>query len=148
IFQGTRGLPGLISSKGVSELKLSSWDAMGKAVEDVISAVTMLDKAGFHGPYSLALAPNRYNLLFRRYPQGGTELEYIQALVTEGVLKAPIMESGGVLMASGRQYAAIVLGQDMSLGFIGPAGSESLEFSLSESIALLIREPKAICVLK
>jgi hypothetical protein len=69
-------------------------------------------------------------------------------MISEGVLKAPIMESGGVLMASGRQYAAIVLGQDMSLGFIGPAGSESLEFSLSESIALLIREPKAICVLK
>jgi uncharacterized linocin/CFP29 family protein len=148
IFHGTRGQPGLLSSKGASELKLSSWDAMGKAVEDVISAVTLLDKAGFHGPYSLALAPNRYNLLFRRYPQGGTELEYIEALVTEGVLKAPIMESGGVLMASGRQYAAIVLGQDMSLGFIGPAGSENLEFSLSESIALLVREPKAICVLK
>jgi uncharacterized linocin/CFP29 family protein len=148
VFHGTRGLPGLLSSKGVSELKLSSWDAMGKAVEDIISAVTLLDKQGFHGPYSLALAPSRYNLLFRRYPQGGTELEYVQALITDGVFKAPIMESGGVLIASGRQYAAIVLGQDMSLGFIGPAGSDSLEFSLSESIALLVREPKAVCVLK
>lgn len=147
IFQGIRGAPGLLSSKGASDLKLSAWNDMGKAVEDVVSGVTLLDKAGFHGPYALALAPSRYNLLFRRYPQGGTELEYVQAVVTEGVFKAPILESGGVLIASGRQYAAIVLGQDMSVGFIGPVG-ESLEFTISESLALLVREPKAICMLK
>lgn len=147
IFHGIRGAPGLLSSKGGSELKLSAWGDMGKAVEDVVSGVTLLDKAGFHGPYALALSPSRYNLLFRRYPQGGTELEYVQAVVTEGVFKSPILESGGVLIASGRQYAAIVLGQDMSVGFIGPVG-ESLEFTISESLALLVREPKAICVLK
>jgi uncharacterized linocin/CFP29 family protein len=49
-------------------------------------------------------------------------------------------------MASGRQYASIVLGQDMTLGYNVPVG-ENLEFSVSESLALLIREPKAICVL-
>jgi uncharacterized linocin/CFP29 family protein len=147
IFNGVHGLPGLLSRKGGAELKLSAWDSMGKAVDDIVSAVTLLDKAGFHGPYTLALAPGRYNLLFRRYPQGGTELEYVQAIVTEGVYKAPALESGGVLMASGRQYAAIVLGQDMSVGFIGPVG-ENLEFSISESLALLLREPKAVCVLK
>jgi hypothetical protein len=35
----------------------------------------------------------------------------------------------------------------MSVGFIGPVG-ENLEFSISESLALLVREPKAICVMK
>ncbi|HIC93259.1 MAG TPA: bacteriocin, partial [Anaerolineae bacterium] len=59
----------------------------------------------------------------------------------------PILESGGGLLASGRQYASIVLGQDMAIGFIGPVG-EKLEFSISESLALLIRQPGAICVLK
>lgn len=147
IFEGMQGLPGLLTAPGAAELQLSAWDKMGKAVEDIISAVTLLDAAGFHGPYSLALAPNRYNLLFRRYPQGGTELEYIQALVTDGVFKAPVLNNGGVLIASGRQYASIVLGQDMSVGFIGPVG-ENLEFSISESLALLLREPKAICLLK
>jgi len=147
IFEGLRQAPGLMTSKGSSEQKLSAWDSMGKAVEDIIAAVTNLDKSGFHGPYTLALAPGRYNLLFRRYPQGGTELEYLQALVTDGIFKAPILGGGGVLLASGKQYASIVLGQDMSLGFIGPAG-ECLEFSISESLALLVREPKAVCVLK
>ena len=147
IFNGIPGMQGLLTADGAGKFKLSQWDSIGKAVDDVISAVTILDKAGFHGPYTMALSPSRYNLLFRRYPQGGTELEYLQALVTDGIFKLPIMDSGGVLMVSGRQYASIVLGQDMTVGFIGPSG-ENLEFSISESLALLIRQPKAICTLK
>ncbi len=147
IFNGATGLQGLLNAEGTGKYKMASWETIGKAAEDVIAAVTLLDKAGFHGPYTMALAPNRYNLLFRRYPQGGTELEHIQSIVTDGVFKAPILENGGVLMASGRQYAAIVMGQDMTVGFIGPVG-ENLEFSISESLALLIREPKAIVMLK
>jgi len=147
VFNGVSGLQGLLTADGASKTKLSAWDSIGKAVDDVISAITMLDKAGFHGPYTLALAPNRYNLLFRRYPQGGTELEYLQALVTDGIFKVPLLESGGVLMASGQQFSSIVLGQDMTIGYIGPV-DENLEFSISESLALLIRAPKSICTLK
>jgi hypothetical protein len=40
-----------------------------------------------------------------------------------------------------------VLGQDMMIGFIGPSGGE-LEFSISESLALRVRQPKSICVLE
>lgn len=50
-------------------------------------------------------------------------------------------------MASGRQFAFIVLGQDMAIGLVGPTGEE-IEFSISESLAPLIRQPQAICVLK
>lgn len=147
IFNGAAGAQGLLNTAGAGSYKLNSWDAVGKAAEDIIGAVTMLDKAGFHGPYAIALAPGLYNQLFRRYPQGGTELEHIQTIVTDGVFKAPVLESGGVLLASGRQYASIVLGQDMTVGFVGPMG-ENLEFSVSESLALLVREPKAIVTLK
>lgn len=147
IFNGATGLQGLMNAEGTGKYKMATWDTIGKAAEDVIAAITLLDKAGFHGPYTMALSPSRYNLLFRRYSQGGTELEHVQSIVTDGVFKAPILEAGGVLMASGRQYAAIVLGQDMTVGFIGPVG-ESLEFSVSESLALLIREPRAIVTLK
>ncbi|HWQ20202.1 MAG TPA: family 1 encapsulin nanocompartment shell protein [Methanotrichaceae archaeon] len=147
IFNGAQEVPGLMNAPGSSEYKLSTWDAVGKAADEIIGAITLLDKAGFHGPYSMALAPARYNLLLRRYPQGGTELEHISTMVTDGIYKAPLLKSGGVLLASGRQYAAIVLGQDMAVGFIGPAG-EMLEFSITESLAPVIREPKAVCVLK
>jgi uncharacterized linocin/CFP29 family protein len=148
IFNGMPPAPGLLTVEGSNELKLSPWDEVGTAAEDIIKALTILDNAGFHGPYSLALAPSRYNLLFRRYPRGNfSEMEHVKAMVTGGVFKAPILESGGVLLASGRQFASIVLGQDMTIGFIGPTGEE-IEFSISESLAPLIRQPQAICVLK
>ncbi|RPJ54353.1 MAG: bacteriocin, partial [Methanobacteriota archaeon] len=129
IYQGAQNLPGLLTTKGISSLKVSSWEGVGTAAEDIIKAMTVLDEAGFHGPYSLALAPGLYNQLFRRYPESAlTELEHIRSIVTEGVFKAPVLESGGVLIAWGRQYASIVIGQDMTVGFIGPVG-EKLEFS-------------------
>jgi uncharacterized linocin/CFP29 family protein len=96
----------------------------------------------------MGLAPRRYNLLFRRYPQGeGTELGHLRTIVTGGICKAPVLKDGGVLLASGKQFAEIVLGQDMSVGFIGPA-EENLEFSISESLVPVIHAPGAICVLK
>lgn len=148
IFKGTREAPGLLSSRGANQLKLSNWNEVGTAAGDIIKAITALDGSGFHGPYTLALTPERYNLLLRRYPTGHfSELEHIKTMATEGVIKAPSLESGGVLLASGRQFASIVVGQDMTVGFIGPVG-ERLEFSVSESLTPFIRVPKAICVLK
>jgi uncharacterized linocin/CFP29 family protein len=148
VFQGTRETAGLMTVKGGSSLKLSAWGEVGAAADDIIKAITLLDAAGFHGPYVMALAPARYNLLLRRYPNGNsTELEHIKTAVTDSVFKAPVLENGGVLLASGGQYASIVLGQDMTVGFVGPSG-ERLEFTVSESLTPYIRQPKAICLLK
>lgn len=148
VFNGRRQVAGLLTVPGSSSLELSSWDEVGAAADDIIKGVTSLDGAGFHGPYTLALAPGRYNLLFRRYPTGqATELEHVKTVVTEGVFKAPALAGGGVLLASGRQFASIVLGQDMTIGFIGPQ-DERLQFSISESLVLFIRAAGAICILK
>jgi len=148
VFQGTAGIPGLLSARGSPVAKISPWESVGAAAEEVIAAVTTLDDGGFHGPYALGLAPSRYNLLLRRYPQGeGTELDHMRTIVTGGIYKAPTLTGGGVLLATGRQYAEIVLGQDMSVGFIGPA-EENLEFSISESLVPVIHTPAAVCVLK
>jgi uncharacterized linocin/CFP29 family protein len=150
IFNGLAKLrlPGLLNVPGHNKVKLSAWEKVGDAADDLIKALTALDDSGFHGPYSLALAPSRYNLLFRRYPQGNqTEMEHLQSMVTAGIFKAPILKDGGVLLASGLQYASIVIGQDMSIGFIGPSDGD-LEFSISESLVLRVRQPKSICVLE
>jgi uncharacterized linocin/CFP29 family protein len=148
VFQGAPVIAGLLSAKGSQSVKISPWEAVGAAAEEIIKAVTALDDGGFHGPYSMGLAPARYNLLFRRYPQGeGTELDHMKSIVTGGIFKVPVLGDGGVLLASGKQYAEIVLGQDMSVGFIGPAG-ENLEFSISESLVPVIHTPGAVCVLK
>lgn len=147
IFSGIQDTPGLLGAEGSNSLALGKWDKIGAAADQVINAVTLLDNAGFHGPYCMGLAPARYNLLLRRYPQGdGTELDHIRSILGGDIIKAPVMKSGGVLLASGRQYCSLVIGQDMSIGFNGPAG-DAFEFSISESLALLIRAPEAICVL-
>jgi uncharacterized linocin/CFP29 family protein len=148
IFNGMHNMPGLLTVEGANSMNLLSWDEVGAAAKGLIEAITRLDDAGFHGPYSLALAPERYNLLFRLYPQGKqSELEHIKTMVTDGVFKTPILKSGGVLLASKAQCASIVLGQDMSTGYVGPAGAMQ-EFTISESLTVRIRQPQAICVLK
>ena len=148
LFNGTSGSPGLLNVEGCASLTLTKWDKIGTAADQMIEAVTRLDEAGFHGPYCLALAPPLYNMLLRRYPQGdGTELDHLRTIITEGIVKAPVLKKGGVLLASGRQYLSVVIGQDMVIGYNGPVG-DGLEFEVLESLALFIRSPDAICVLK
>jgi uncharacterized linocin/CFP29 family protein len=150
IFNGSEelGVPGLMTVEGANSLALSDWGDVGTAAQDMIQAVTVLDQAGFHGPYTLALAPARYNLLFRRYERGNfSEMEHVKTIVTDGVYKAPGLGDGGVLLATGRQNASIVLGQDMTVGFVGPEG-DRIAFSISESLVPRVRRPNAICVLE
>jgi uncharacterized linocin/CFP29 family protein len=147
IFNGIQDVPGLLGAEGSGSLALAKWDKVGTAADQIINAVTLLDDAGFHGPYCMGLAPAQYNPLLRRYPQGdGTELDHIRTIIGGDVVKVPVLKKGGVLLASGRQYCSLVIGQDMSIGYNGPAG-DALEFSISESLALLIRAPESICVL-
>lgn len=148
VFNGGAQVPGLLSIEGSNRMNLLSWEEVGAAANDIIQAITRLDDAGFHGPYSLALAPERYNLLFRLYPQGKrSELEHLQTMVTGGIYKTPALDSGGLLLASTANCASVVLGQDMNVGYVGPMGDKQ-EFLVSESLTLRIRRPSAICVLK
>jgi uncharacterized linocin/CFP29 family protein len=148
IFHGRSGVPGLLTVEGSKSMNLLDWEEVGAAAKGIIQAITILDDAGYHGPYSLALAPERYNLLFRLYPQGKqSEMEHIKTMVTDGVYKTSALNSGGVLLASTVQCASVVLGQDMSVGYIGP-DADRQEFFVSESVTVRIQQPQAICVLK
>jgi len=150
VFNGSEalGAPGLLTADGVHRRDLDDWNDIGSAAGDVIAAVTELDGAGFHGPFALALSPGRYNLLFRLYERGDvTEMAHLGQIAADGIVKAPALRSGGVLMASGRQFATIVLGQDLAAGLIGPV-SGGYEFTLAESMALRLMEPRAVCVLR
>jgi len=150
IFNGSKalGLKGLLNIEGTHSVKLKSWDDVGAAADNIIQAVTALDGAGFHGPYAMALTPKLYNLLFRRYPQGNaTELEHLNQIISDGIVKAPAVQAGGILLCTSGPFANIVLGQDLMTGFNGPAGN-AYEFPVSESVALWLTQPEAICILK
>jgi uncharacterized linocin/CFP29 family protein len=150
LFNGSKALrvEGLLNAKGILSSDLKSWSSVGAAVDGVVAAANKLDAAGFHGPYALALTPGLYNMLFRLYPQTGvTELEHLKQIAADGVIKAPGIAAGGVLLATGKQFATIVLGQDITAGFTGPKG-RAYEFTVSSSVALRLLEPASVCALK
>ncbi|MEN3185093.1 MAG: family 1 encapsulin nanocompartment shell protein [Atribacterota bacterium] len=148
IFRGIEQWPGLLTLPQSLRFSLHSWEKVGQASLDIINAVSLLDETGFHGPYALALAPSLYNLLLRRYPAGHhTELAHIQEIVQDRVIKAPILQSGGILINVNETYAALILGQDMQIGFLG-TDQDGFFLSISESLGLLIQEPRSICILE
>ncbi|HVO94574.1 MAG TPA: family 1 encapsulin nanocompartment shell protein, partial [Terriglobales bacterium] len=100
IYQGQAEfhLGGLLTVAGRQNLNARDWSSVDEVLEDVIRAVNLLDEKGYRGPYGLALAPELYNNLFRRYP--GSELlqiEHLKRLCTRGIVKAAI--AGGVLVS-------------------------------------------------
>ncbi|MFQ6097122.1 MAG: family 1 encapsulin nanocompartment shell protein [Armatimonadota bacterium] len=150
VFHGSKALDieGLLTASGASRLTVSDWSQEGAAVDDLIKAITGLDEAGFSGPYAAALAPALHNALFGRYKQGNmTYLDHARQALTAGIVKAPVLASGGVVLAAGKQFASIVVGRDMTTGFIGPSGTD-YEFIVLESICPAITVGEAICVLE
>ncbi len=150
VFNGLSSLNvvGLLDTPRVRSIKLRPWNVVGDAVQDIISAVGELDAAGFLGPYALALTPKSYNHLFRLYPQSDTtELEHARQVVTDRIIKAPALPGGGVLIDTSGPFANIVLGQDLMTSFVGPAPGR-YQFAILESVALWVRVPEAICILK
>jgi uncharacterized linocin/CFP29 family protein len=147
VFQGSTRMAGLLSAKGVLHAGLADWGKIGAAQTDLIAAVDTLDGAGFHGPYTVALSPQRYNLLLRRFETAAvSELDVIREMATGGVVKAPGLADGGVILQSGKEFAHIVIGQDMAIGYTGPAAGR-LEFYVAESLAVRVLVPPAVCVL-
>jgi len=138
------GLEGLLTARGRHEADMHDWRKVEQALDDVLQAVNKLDGSGFHGPYALALSPELYNNLFRRYE--GTDmlqLEHLRRLCELGVYKAAIDAAVLVDPHVGR----LMVGQDLMAGY---SGNDGIHFQLfvSESMVLMLDEPEAVCVLK
>ena len=136
-------LPGLLTVKGRNTHTGGDWSNLDQVLDDLIAAVNILDGKGYRGPYGVALAPTLYNNLFRHYP--GTELlqiQHIERLCTRGIVKAAI--AGGVVVAP--DVGPIVLGQDLQVIYVNP-GPAHYNFAVSESLALKIDAPDAICTI-
>jgi ferritin-like protein len=95
------------------------------------------------GPYGLALAPELYNSLFRRYAGSDLlQIEHLKRLCTRGIVKAAI--DGCVLVA--RDVGSIVLGQDLQVSYLTSDAAHE-HFAVSESLVLKIEAPDAICTI-
>lgn len=145
IYQGQADfhLGGLLTVEGRHHLEMRSWDNVDEVLDNVISAVNLLDNKGYRGPYGLALAPELYNNLFRRYAGSDLlQIEHLKRLCTRGIVKAAI--DGGVLVAP--DVGSIVLGQDLQVEHLASDAAHE-QFAISESLVLKIEAPDAICTI-
>jgi uncharacterized linocin/CFP29 family protein len=141
--QADFGLQGLLTVSGHNEVKQGDWSNLDTALNDVLTAVTTLDVAGFHGPCALALPPLHYNHLFRHYENTDLlQVEHLKSLCTNGVYKAAVDRP--VLVDE--HVGVLVLGQDLHVGY---AGSDGIHYQLfaCESLVLRLDQPGAVCVL-
>jgi uncharacterized linocin/CFP29 family protein len=137
------GLPGLLTVEGRQHVAGSDWTSPENALQDVLSAATALDESGFRGPYALALAPARYNNLFRLFPGSDVlPLEHLRRLCTAGIYKTAI--EGGALVDA--RVGVLIQGQDFHAGYVGHDGVH-YQLYISESIVLRIDEPRAVCTI-
>jgi uncharacterized linocin/CFP29 family protein len=137
------GVEGLLTARGRNEVQMEDWSKVEQSLNDVLKAVEELDKAGFYGPYALALPPTHYNNLFKRYE--GTDMlqhDHLRRLCKLGIFKASIEDA--VLVDA--RVGKLVVGQDAMTGYSSNDGIHYYLF-ISESIVPLLTEHKAICTL-
>lgn len=137
------GIAGLLTADGRTKVDGGDWSDVNRALKDVLAAVNALGKAGFRGPYALALSPEWYNSLYRLYD--GTDmlqLKHFSRIFTRGVFKAPI-EGGAVLDP---RAATLIVGQDLRVGYASGDGTHHGLF-MSESLVLRIDDAAAICTI-
>ena len=136
-------LGGLLTVDGRQNVKAGNWDNVDEVLGDVITAVNVLDGRGYRGPYGLALAPELYNSLFRRYAGSDLlQIEHLKRLCTRGIVKAAI--EGCVLVA--RDVGSLVIGQDLQVSHLTSDAAHE-QFAVSESLVLKIEAPDAICTI-
>lgn len=150
VFHGNaaHGLPGLIGGAG-THVALANWGKVEAAFQNVAAAREALVGAGFFGPYALVLSPDLYARVQRIMPNTGRlEIQFLADLATGGVFQAPTMPAKtALLIASGPENLDLVVAQDLTTAYLGPDGMDHL-FRTLESLALRIKQPKAICLLK
>lgn len=151
VFNGDAelGLDGLLTISGRKVLPLSSWEQVGSAFQDVISALTHLGAEGFYGPYALVVPPRLYARMHGVHERTGVlEIRNIEELTTAGVFQSPVMpDDKALVLAVGGQNMDLAVAQDLTVGSLGPE-KMNIRLRVFEVVALRIKRPKAIVTLE
>lgn len=139
---------GLLTAKGTLSAGMGNWADPSAAISAVANAVGQLLSQGMQGPFALAINPITFSRLLT--PVNGMQLALtlVQQIVTGGVFQTAVLAEGeAVVVANGRENLELVIGQDLVTAYVGPEGLDH-HFRLIESLALRIRRPTAIAVLR
>jgi uncharacterized linocin/CFP29 family protein len=151
IFNGNPKMhdAGLATISDRHRLPRSDWAQAGNAFSDVVRAIQTLVQAGFYGPYAMVVNPLLYAQMFQIQPGTGVlEIETTRRLVSDGVHQSALIREGcALVVATGAQNFDLVIGQDLTVAFLGPE-SLNLPFRVLESVYLRIKRPAAICTME
>jgi uncharacterized linocin/CFP29 family protein len=129
-----------------------------RVVTAIIQAINALDAQGQLGPYSCALSPRLFeaictpnaNLVLPR----DRILPFLQGplLRSSAVFQAPAVPlpfmAWGVVIATSANPLELVVANDLQVRYLQTTEEPRLIFRVSERIAVRIKEPKAIALLK
>jgi len=150
IFRGKVNTDGLLTVKGHATSPLGNWDEANSGITAVAGAVGKLMGGGFLGPFALVTNPVTYAKLLRPVHGQGAQLEIklVEQIATAGVFQTPVLKDNEVLVVStSPEDLDLAVGQDLVTAYLGPDGLDHV-FRVIETIALRIKRPGAICVLK
>jgi uncharacterized linocin/CFP29 family protein len=150
IFDGhpRAGVRGLLGHEGAIEVLAGDWGDPVRAADDLLGALARLDQAGRHGPYAVALAPARFYQLLRPHPGSAlTPYQQLQPAFQGGIVKAPALADGAVIVVKAASGPRAVVGQELTAAYDGREGIFH-RISLVESVTLLPGVPGSVAVLR
>ncbi len=141
------GAEGLLNAEGSYKIKRGDWTTGEDAYKDVAHGIAYLSSNSMLGRYALIVSPDVYIDLQRLQPNVGLlELDRIKALVNDRVYPAgPFGAGKAVLVCAELQYMDLAIGMDLSVGYLEQKDFNHY-FRITETVALRIKEPKAIVV--
>jgi uncharacterized linocin/CFP29 family protein len=121
---------------------------MGNAFRDVVAAVEQLTGYGYPGPFALAVSTRMYVAMNRMFENTGVlEIDQVKKIVSAGVFVSPVLsDPSAVVVASGPENLDLVVGVDMTTGYI-ESSKMNHHFRVLETLVLRIKRPESICVI-
>jgi uncharacterized linocin/CFP29 family protein len=139
----------LLNAQGRCTAKLGNWDEPGQALESIVAATEQLVGSGFVGPFAVVLSPSLFAKTQRvAHGMGRLVSKLIKDVAEGGLFRSPLLDANqGIVLAQGRHNLDLVVGQDLTVAYLG---NEDLDhrFRILESLVLRIKRPGAICTLK
>jgi len=138
----------LLAEPGGSSGELGDWDALGGPFEAIAAATAKLRSEGFDRPYAVILRPEMYARLASLMQHGRRELDMVEKLADAGIFQSTNMpEEQALVVSPGVWNFDLVVGQDAVTAYVGNEGLDH-RFRVFETLALRIKRPGSICVLK
>jgi len=150
IFHGDKklGIEGLLTAKGINELKISDWNAGENPVKDLAKALEVLIDAGYSGERVLVVSTDLYAKLHRiQQGTGIMEVDRVRSLVGKLHRSSRLGKNTAVLLYCEPQNVDLVVGQDLVTAYMGNEKMDHL-FRVMETVTPRIKRPSAIAVLR